>query len=73
MPDESGGARRVDDIIPADFFASYQAGIYKRSHIAVGDVGESSGLGQGDRIAYWFHTGSIPRTENTASPTDAAG
>ena len=35
MPNKGGGARRVDDIIPADFFPSYQAGIYERSHVAV--------------------------------------
>ena len=69
MPDESSGGGRVDDIISADFFPSYQAAIDERPHVAIGNIGEPSGLGQGDRIAYWFHTGIIPTAENVASPT----
>lgn len=66
MPDEGGGARRVHDIIAADFFPSYQAAVDERPHIAIGNVGEPSGLGQGDRIAYCFHIGIIPTAENVA-------
>ena len=66
MPDEGGGGGRVDDIISPDFFSSYQAAVDERSHIAIGNIGEPSGLGQGDRIAYCFHIGIIPTAENVA-------
>ena len=66
MPDESGGGGRVYDIIPADFFPSYQAGVDERPHIAIGNIGEPSGLGQGNWVAYCFHVGIIPTAENVA-------
>lgn len=68
MPDESGGGGRVDDIIPPDFFPSHQAGINERPHVAIGNIGEPSGLGQGNWVAYCSHDGIIPTAENVARP-----